>query len=90
MMSGKLERLLKEKAGFEKALDNILEVIAFLSGNTEKSYRIDDRELTRRDLDDLIKEEDALIKKLNAIDKQLDAANGGRARKCVGSIPRDF
>jgi len=57
-----------------------------LSGGV-KSYRLDDRELTRFDLDKLsneIKEAEGKVDELTAL------LNGQSARKAFGVIPRDW
>lgn len=59
--------------------------LALVDGGV-KSYTIDDRTLTRFDIDTLSKELDGAIKKKNEYYALL---NGRSVRKAVGIIPRD-
>lgn len=60
--------------------------IALLSGQVQ-SYTIGSRNLTRLDLDDLKKTIDALEKDVDGLAAVL---NGGKRRKAVSVIPRDW
>lgn len=60
--------------------------LALLDGGV-KSYRIDDRELTRFDLDKLKDEISQMEKELDDLENML---NGKRPRKAFGVIPRDW
>lgn len=60
--------------------------IALVDGRV-KSYTIDDRQLTRFDLDTLRDEIEEAEKK---IDELTDLLNGRRPRKAFGVIPRDW
>jgi hypothetical protein len=60
--------------------------LALIDGGV-KSYTIDDRTLTRFDLDKLSKEIEAAER---AVDELEAAANGQRPRKAFAVIPRDW
>ncbi len=60
--------------------------LALIDGNV-KSYRIDDRELTRFDLPELHDEIESAQKK---VDKLIALLGNQRPRKAFGVIPRDF
>ena len=67
-------------------LDNLYVAYKLLSGGV-KSYRLDDRELTRLDLgklSDEIKEAEEKVDELTAL------LNGQSARKAFSVIPRDW
>lgn len=60
--------------------------IALVEGGV-KSYMIDDRQLTRFDIPDLLEQIEECEKK---IDELTAALNGQRPRKAFGIIPRDW
>ena len=74
-------RLAFEKSKLEKLREAYL---ALLDGGV-KSYRLDDRSLTKFDLDTLGDEIDAAEKKVDELTSLLE---GGGRRKSVGVIPR--
>lgn len=76
-------RLEFEKSKLEKLRS---EYLALLDGGV-KEYRLDDRSLTKFDIDKLAKEIDAAEKKVDELTALL---NGGGRRKAVGVIPRDW
>lgn len=76
-------RLAFEKSKLEKLREAYL---ALLDGGV-KSYRLDDRSLTKFDLDTLDDEIDAAEKKVDELTSLLE---GGGRRKSVGVIPRDW
>lgn len=71
--SDKVEKLMKAQ-------------LALIEGGV-KSYTIDDRSLTRFDLDVLSKEIEEAFKKIDELDTII---NGGNRRKAVAVVPRDF
>ena len=60
--------------------------LALVDGGV-KSYTIDDRSLTRFDIDKLTDELDDAIRKR---DEYAAILNGGTSRRAVGFIPRDW
>lgn len=52
-----------------------------------KSYMIDDRQLTRFDLPDLLKQMESIEEKIDELQAALD---GRGPRKAVGIVPRDW
>lgn len=60
--------------------------LALVDGRV-KSYRINDRELTRFDLGSLKSEIEAAEKKVDELTALL---NGGRPRRAFGILPRDW
>lgn len=76
-------RIAFKKAALEKLRAAYL---ALLDGGV-KSYRIDDRELTRFDIDKLKDEIEQMEKEL---DDLMNMLNGKRPRKAFGVIPRDW
>lgn len=60
--------------------------LALIEGGV-KSYTIDDRSLTRFDLDVLSEEIEEAFKKVDELDAII---NGGKRRKAVAVVPRDF
>lgn len=52
-----------------------------------KSYMIDDRQLTRFDLPDLLEQIETVEEKIDELEAML---NGGGPRKAVGIVPRDW
>lgn len=68
-------------------LDKLYAAYNALLNSGAKSYRLDDRELTRFDLDKLseeIKDAEQQVEELTAL------LNGQSARKAFGVIPRDW
>ena len=60
--------------------------LALIEGGV-KSYTIDDRSLTKFDLDTLSEEIEEAFKKVDELDAII---NGGKRRKAVAVVPRDF
>lgn len=60
--------------------------LALVDGGV-KSYTIDDRSLTRFDIDKLTDELEDAIKKRDEYEALM---NGGKRRKAVGFVPRDW
>ena len=60
--------------------------LALVDGGV-KEYRIDDRSVTRFDIDMLTDELEDAIKKRDEYEALL---NGGKRRKAVGFVPRDW
>lgn len=81
------DELIKRRDFWQKALDaKRTAYITLLEGGV-KSYQIDNRSLTRLDLDTLsaeIREDEKCIDELNA---QIE---GKRPRKAFGVVPRDW
>ena len=72
---------------YDKMVTKLTEAqVALISGSV-KSYKIDDREITRFDLDKLSEQLDAAIIKRA---EYMELMNGGKARRAVGVIPRDI
>ena len=70
-----------------KALDKLYEAYLALVDGGVKSYTIDDRTLTRFDINGLKDEIDAIEKELEELNALLE---GKRPRKAFGIIPRDW
>ena len=60
--------------------------IALVEGKV-KSYTIDDRQLTRFDLSDMLKQMEEIEQKIDELEAAL---NGTGARKIVGIVPRNW
>ncbi len=60
--------------------------VALIEGGV-KSYAIDDRQLTRFDAPDLLKQLERVEEKIDELEAAL---NGSGARKAVGIVPRDW
>ena len=74
-------------AFWKSALEKLQKAYLALVDGSVKSYRIDDKELTRLDLPELSKEIEAAQKKVD----ELTALLGNqRPRKAFGVIPMDF
>ena len=72
---------------YDKLIDKLAAAkLALIEGGV-KSYTIDNRSLTRFDIDTLSSEIDAAVRKR---DEYRAIMNGARARKAFGIIPRDF
>lgn len=85
-MASKTE--LKTRLAFWKAaLEKMQAAYLALVDGGVKSYTIDDRQLTRFDIPDLLKQIEAAEKKVDELTALL---NGRRPRKAFGVIPRDW
>lgn len=79
---------IKARHDFRKAaLEKMRKAYLALIDGGVKSYAIDDRQLTRFDIPDLLKEIKNTEKE---IDELTDLLNGKRSRKAFGIIPRDW
>lgn len=85
-MTNKVE-LQSRLAFWKAALEKLQKAYLALVDGSVKSYRIDDRELTRFDLPELHDEIEAAQKKVDALTALL---GNQRPRKAFGVIPRDF
>lgn len=72
---------------WKKALEKLRTAYLKLLDGGVKSYRIDDRELTRFDLPKLQDEIEAAEKKVDELTAMLE---GQKPRRAVGVIPRDW
>lgn len=72
---------------WQKALEKLRAAYLKLLDGGVKSYRIDDRELTRFDLPKLQEEIEAAEKK---VDELMALLEGQRPRRAVAVIPRDW
>ena len=72
---------------WQKALEKLRTAYLKLLDGGVKSYRIDDRELTRFDLPKLQEEIEAAEKKVDELTAMLD---GQKPRRAVAVIPRDW
>lgn len=72
---------------WQKALEKLRTAYLKLLDGGVKSYRIDDRELTRFDLPKLQEEIEAAEKKVDELTALLE---GQKPRRAVGVIPRDW
>lgn len=72
---------------WQKALEKLRTAYLKLLDGGVKSYRIDDRELTRFDLPKLQEEIEAAEKKVDELTAMLE---GQKPRRAVGVIPRDW
>lgn len=72
---------------WQKALEKLRTAYLKLLDGGVKSYRIDDRELTRFDLPKLQEEIEAAEKKVDELTTMLE---GQKPRRAVGVIPRDW
>ena len=77
------ERLTYWEGVYEKLQDAYVKLV---EGGV-KSYTIDDRQLTRFDIPDLLKQMEEIEEKIDELTAALD---GGRPRKAFGVIPRDW
>lgn len=85
-MTNKVE-LQSRLAFWKSALEKLQKAYLALVDGSVKSYRIDDRELTRFDLPDLHDEIEAAQKQVDELTALLGSQ---RPRKAFGVIPRDF
>lgn len=85
MMSKNEAKVLYEY--YDKLIDKLTEAKLKLVDGGVKSYTIDDRSLTRFDMDKISAELDDAVNK-RAMYKAI--MNGKSPRKAVGVIPRDF
>lgn len=72
---------------YGKLIDKLTAAKLALIDGGVKSYTIDDRSLTRFDIDTLTAELDDAIKKRAMYEAIM---NGRRPRKAVGVVPRDY
>lgn len=72
---------------WQKALEKLRTAYLKLLDGGVKSYRVDDRELTRFDLPKLQEEIEAAEKK---VDELTALQEGQKPRRAVGVIPRDW
>ena len=72
---------------WQKALEKLRTAYLKLLDGGVKSYRIDDRELTRFDLPKLQEEIEAAEKKVDELTAMLE---GQKPRRAVAVIPRDW
>lgn len=72
---------------YDKLVVKLMEAKLKLVDGGVKSYTIDDRTLTRYDIDTISHELDDAIKKRAVYGAIM---NGRKARKAVGVVPRDF
>lgn len=85
-MTNKVE-LESRLAFWKSALEKLQKAYLALIDGSVKSYRIDDRELTRFDLPELHDEIEAAQKMVDELTALLGSR---RPRKAFGVIPRDF
>lgn len=79
---------LQARIAFRKsALEKLRAAYLALIDGGVKSYTIDDRELTRFDIDKLKNEIEAMENEVDSLEAMLA---GGRARKAFGVIPREW
>lgn len=72
---------------YSRLVDKLMAAKLALVDGGVKSYTIDDRSLTRFDIDKLTAELDDAIRKKEEYAALL---NGGHSRRAVGCIPRDW
>lgn len=72
---------------YSALVDKLMKAKLALVDGGVKSYTIDDRSLTRFDIDKLTDELDDAIRKR---DEYAAIMNGGTSRRAVGFIPRDW
>ena len=80
---------IQKRLAFRKeALELLYDAYRQLSSGGVKSYMIDDRQLTRYDLPDLMEQIKALETEIDDLEGQLDG--GLRARRAFGVVPLDL
>ena len=80
---------IQKRLAFRKeALALLYDAYRQLSSGGVKSYMIDDRQLTRYDLPDLMEQIKALEAEIDDLEGQLDG--GLRARRAFGVVPLDL
>lgn len=80
---------IQKRLAFRKeALALLYDAYRQLSSGGVKSYMIDDRQLTRYDLPDLMEQIKALEAEIDDLEGQLDG--GLRARRAFGIVPLDL
>lgn len=72
---------------YSALVDKLMKAKLALVDGGVKSYTIDDRSLTRFDIDKLTDELDDAIRKR---DEYAAIMNGGTSRRAVGFVPRDW
>lgn len=86
-MKTKRERIEKKIEFREATLDKLYDAYEALVTGGVKAYMIDDRQLTRLDLDKLAQEIRTLEEELDELEGEL---NSGKRRRAVGIVPRDW
>ncbi len=72
---------------YDALVDKLMKAKLALVDGGVKSYTIEDRSLSRFDIDDLTKELEEAIRKRDEYEALM---NGGSRRKAVGFVPRDW
>ena len=86
-MKKRMETIRSKLAFRKKMLQKLYDAYEALVTGGVKAYMIDDRQLTRLDIDKLAEE----IRRLEEeIDEMEDLLNGGGRRKAVGVIPMNW
>lgn len=83
----KTEYIVKRINFRKDALDKLYDAFIALAEGGVQSYVIDDRELTKFDLDALADEIRKLENEIDALEAELD---GRKGRKAVAVVPRDI
>ena len=81
------ETIEKNLEKWRTQLDQLMDAYLTLIKGGVKSYKIDDRELTRFDIPTLRKAIDEAEKKIDALEAQLE---GLKPRRAFGILPRDW
>ena len=81
------ETIEKNLEKWRTQLDQLMDAYLTLVKGGVKSYKIDDRELTRFDIPTLRKAIDEAEKKIDALEAQLE---GLKPRRAFGILPRDW
>lgn len=87
MTTKKKERIEKKLTFRQAALDRLYEAYNALVSGGVKAYMIDDRQLTRFDIDKLSEEIRTLESEIDGLEAELE---GGGSRKAVGVIPMNW
>ena len=74
-------------AFWKSALEKMQAAYLALVDGGVKSYTIDDRQLTRFDIPDLLKQIEEAERR---VDELISLLGGGKARKVFGIVPRDW